>query len=286
VTAYVLVLVPVVAFIFLMMLINAPRVFATGWDSFWMHWDQVGPRFAAGQTALGAMSVFQMIVLVLPAAGLMYSTGRIGHRAGRFGWRWSDGSPRRRTALLAGTAAAAALTTFLLWPNGDYRPIQPYERGTLLGGIRQLNDVPSGRPSLTVERERELGGAPSERQLRREGRQRPLHLRYPEGTKPPPGTTLDGTDPLPGGEFGSEPVPGSEPTQPAPAPGEQTTTPEQQPAPAPTETAPTTTGTTTPTETTPTETTPTETTPTETTPTATDSATTTGTAETTTTTTP
>jgi putative peptide zinc metalloprotease protein len=65
VTAYVLVLVPVIAFIFLMMLINAPRVLATGWDSFWLHWDQVGPRFEAGQAALGAMSVFQMIVLVL-----------------------------------------------------------------------------------------------------------------------------------------------------------------------------------------------------------------------------
>jgi putative peptide zinc metalloprotease protein len=294
VTGYVLALVPVVAFIFLMMLINAPRILATGWDSFWIHWDEVGARFAAGQTALGAMSAFQMIALALPATGLMYSTGRIGHRAGRFGWRWSDGSPRRRMALLAGTAAAVAFATFLLWPNGEYRPIQPYERGTLVGGIRQLNDVPSGRPSLTVERERELGGAPSERELRREGRQRPLHLRYPEGTKPPPGTTLDGTD-VPGGDFGSEPIPGSEPTQPAPAPGEQTTTPEQQPAPAPTETTPTTTGTTTdtttptettPTETTPTETTPTETTPTETTPTATGSATTTGTAETTTTTTP
>jgi putative peptide zinc metalloprotease protein len=262
VTAYVLVLVPVVAFIFLMMLINAPRVFATGWDSFWMHWDEVGPRFAAGQTALGAMSAFQMIVLVLPAAGLMYSTSRIGFRAGRFGWRWSDGSPRRRTALLAGTAAAAALTTFLLWPNGDYRPIQPYERGTLTGAIRQLNDVPSGRPSLTIERERELGGAPSERQLRREGRERPLRLRYPEGTVLPPATTPDGTDPAPDPE--AEPAPGTEPTQ--TAPDQQTTTPEQQPA--PTDTTPTTTDTTTdPTATTPTETTPTETTPTETTPT-------------------
>jgi hypothetical protein len=222
------------------------------------------------------MSAFQMVVLVLPAAGLAYSTGRIGHRAGRFGWRWSDGSPRRRTALLAGTAALAALATFLLWPNGDYRPIQPYERGTLMGAVRQVDDVSSGRPSLTIEREHELGGAPTERQLRREGRERPLRLRYPEGTELPPGTTFDGTEPLPDEGSGSEPAPGTESTQPSPTPDEQTTAPEQQPAPAPTDTAPTTTDTTTATDptttdstTAPTDTTPTDTTPTDTTPTTT-----------------
>jgi putative peptide zinc metalloprotease protein len=118
VTGYVLVLVPVVVFIFLMLLMNAPRVFATGWDSFWLHWDRVGPRFSAGETARGAMTLFQMLVLVLPSAGLVYTTSRVGYRAGSFGWRWSDGSPRRRATLLAGTLAAASLAGFLLWPHG------------------------------------------------------------------------------------------------------------------------------------------------------------------------
>jgi putative peptide zinc metalloprotease protein len=252
VTGYVLVLVPVIAFIFLMLLVNAPRVLATGWDSFWLHWDRVGPRFSAGETARGAMSVFQMLVLVLPATGLLYTTGRLGARAGSLGWRWSDGSPTRRASLLAGTAAAAGLAAFLLWPHGAYRPIQPYEKGTLVGAVRQLNDVPSGRASLTPERERDLGGAPTERQLQREGRQRPLDTS--DGLFPPP--SGDGRVPA-DSPTEAQPSPGAQPQQPAeqqPAPSESQPAPAEQPAPeptgttpaepAPTETAPTTTSTT------------------------------------------
>jgi putative peptide zinc metalloprotease protein len=270
VTGYVLVLVPVIALIFLMMLMNAPRVFATGWDSFWLHWDRVGPRFSHGETALGAMSVFQMLVLVLPAAGLLYTTGRVGHRAGRFGWRWSDGSPTRRATLLAGTAAAASVVAFLLWPHGAYRPIQPYEKGTLVGAVRQLGDLPSGRASLTIERERELGGAPTERQLQREGRQRPLDTgsTRDDGAFALPGS--DGELP-PDDSSETQPAPEAQPEQPAPeqqtAPSDQATPTEQSaPAPAPTgtttEAAPTTTEaaptdtTTTPTDTSTTTTTP------------------------------
>jgi putative peptide zinc metalloprotease protein len=252
VTGYVLVLVPVIAFIFLMLLVNAPRVLATGWDSFWLHWDRVGPRFSAGETARGALSVFQMLVLVLPATGLLYTTGRVGARAGSLGWRWSDGSPTRRAGLLAGTAAAAGLAAFLLWPHGAYRPIQPYEKGTLVGAVRQLNDVPSGRASLTPERERDLGGAPTERQLQREGRQRPLDTS--DGLFPPP--SGDGRVPA-DSPTEAQPSPGAQPQQPAeqqPAPSESQPAPAEQPAPeptgttpaepAPTETAPTTTSTT------------------------------------------
>jgi putative peptide zinc metalloprotease protein len=271
VTGYVLLIVPVIALIFLMLLVNAPRVFATGWDSFWLHWDRVGPRFSGGETALGAMSIFQMVVLVLPAAGLVYTASRIGFRAGSFGWRWSDGSPTRRATLLAGTAAAASLAAFLLWPHGAYRPIQPYEKGTLVGAVRQLSDVPSGRPSLTLERERELGGAPTERQLQREGRKRPLST----GSLPDDGAFTmprnDGVLP-PDDSSETQPAPDAQAEEPAPAPTQEPEPTATDPQPAPTEEpapAPEPTGTTTtttpeaapPTETAPTDTSTTTTTP-------------------------
>jgi putative peptide zinc metalloprotease protein len=167
VTAYVCLLVPVIGFVFLLMLINAPRVFATGWDSFWVHWDRVGPQFAHGETARGLMSIFQMAVLVLPAAGIVYTTARVAKRFGSAGWQWSDGSPARRGGFVAAVGAAAALATFLLWPNHDYRPIQPGERGTLAGAFKQIGAVPTGRPSLTPQRAQQLGGAPTQREARK-----------------------------------------------------------------------------------------------------------------------
>jgi hypothetical protein len=75
----------------------------------------------------------------------------------------TEGKPVRRGALVAATAVLAAGAAYIWLPNGDYRPIQPNERGTVQGGVAELASVPSGRPALTPERERELGGAPTKR---------------------------------------------------------------------------------------------------------------------------
>jgi putative peptide zinc metalloprotease protein len=234
VTAYLLVLVPVIGLMFLLMLIHAPRVFATGWDSFWVHYDRVGPRFDQGQTALGLTSVFQMALLALPAAGIVYTATRVFGRFGSVGWGWSAGNPLRRALLTSAVAAGIGVLTYLWWPNGDYKPIQPGERGTLAGAVKGLRDLPSGRPALPVERELQLGGAPSERQLQREGRER---VRGDESSVPTdengnPSTTGEqppagGRDGATGAQPGSaDPLPqqGQRPGTATPPPG----TPQQQ----------------------------------------------------------
>jgi hypothetical protein len=229
-------LVPVIGFMFLMMLINAPRLFATGWDSFWLHWDRVGPQFAHGQSARGLMSILQMVVLVLPAAGLLYTTARVVERVGSGGWHWSAGSALRRGSLVAGAGAAAALAAFLLWPNHDYRPIQPGERGTLAGAFKQIANVPSGRASLTAQRAQQLGGAPTERQLQRDGRKRAPVSSQPASSKGRANATQQQS---PAGSPQASPQPQDTSTTPqqAPAAGQTqpqdtSTTPQQAPPPA------------------------------------------------------
>jgi len=85
----------------------------------------------------------------------------------RSAWCWSEGEPLRRGVLGIGTLAAVGTAAFVWWPNGDYRPIQPTERGTIQAAVRDLRALPTGRPALTPQRERELGGAPTERERRR-----------------------------------------------------------------------------------------------------------------------
>jgi putative peptide zinc metalloprotease protein len=254
VTAYLCVLVPVIGFMFLVMLMNAPRVMATGWDSFWLHWDRLGPQFSGGDAAHGLMSIFQMLVLVLPAAGIVYTTTRVTHRFGAIGWKWSERNPFRRGSLVAGTVAAAGLAAFFLWPHGAYKPIQPGERGTLAGAFRQLADMPSGRPALTPQREQQLGGAPSERQLQRDGRpRRPAATgSAPSGTSGQRSTPNATADPNAGPNAISDPTstPGTTATTPAPPPppppaaaqpqsqAPQPAQPAPQPAPGPTQTQP------------------------------------------------
>nr|MDQ6915672.1 hypothetical protein [Actinomycetota bacterium] len=71
VTAYVLIVVPVLALTAVLMIVHAPRAFATAYDSLAARFDQIGPNFSHGQTAQGLMNGFQMLVLGLPSLGMV-----------------------------------------------------------------------------------------------------------------------------------------------------------------------------------------------------------------------
>jgi putative peptide zinc metalloprotease protein len=240
---WVLFLIPVLLLVFGMIVFNAPRMVATAWDSLLIQIDRIGE----GGVANVAGGLVQSTALVLPLAGITYTFTRIAGRVGTGAWSWSSGAPLRRALVVATSAAMVAVAAYVLYPNGDYKPIQPGERGTVQAGVRQIAAVPTGRPSLTEEREQDLGGAPTKR----------------SGAQPAP------AEDEPAEEESPTPTPAST------SPTETTSTTTEPTATTTTETTPTETSTT-PTETTPTETTtvPAETTPTETTTTPTPTTTT------------
>ena len=159
VSAYVLTLIPVLAMALIFMLISAPRVFATAYDSIGVQYDKVGTGLDDGKGFGVAAAVLQLAAITLPCLGMIFTTGRLGSRVGKGAWGWSDDSPARRGMVVAIAAGLLGLAAFTWWPNGEYRPIQPGEKGTVQGGLKAVSDVPSGRPSLTPERQQELGGA-------------------------------------------------------------------------------------------------------------------------------
>jgi putative peptide zinc metalloprotease protein len=161
VIGWVFLLVPVLLFVFGSILMNAPRIFATAYDSLLVHYDEARAAFHEGQTSQGVLSSVQMATLALPALGMALSTSRAGTKAFQGGWRWSEGAPMRRFGLISGTAAVIALLGFVWYPNGEYKPIQQGERGTVQGAVAQFGQMPTGRPSLTPDREQQLGGAPT-----------------------------------------------------------------------------------------------------------------------------
>ncbi len=251
VTAYVLTVIPVLGLAILLMVVHAPRAFATAYDSVALHYQHAGPAFRDGKTLAGVMDVVQMLVLVLPGAGLIYTVVKLGRQAGPAAWRWSSGSAWKRPVLAMATAGAAAGLAFLWWPHDSYRPIQPGERGTLVSAVRSLRDVPSGHAALTPTRARELQGAPLRSKRTTTSRER-------SG-----GSTEEGS----GGGSHVRTAPETV-TEPGTVTPEEDTTAETE-EPTVTEEAPPATTTPTPTTTTPapTTTTPTQTTPTQTTPT-------------------
>jgi putative peptide zinc metalloprotease protein len=158
VTVYVLTVVPLLLFMFTLMVINAPRIFATAWDSFFVQYHKLG--HVGGVTTM--LAVIQMVVLVLPVLGIVVTFGRVGQRVGVAVWRRTEGRPAPRAALVVASAAAAAGIGYIWWPNGDYRPIQRGEKGTVQGAIEELPAIPTGRPALTKQRATQLHDAPFE----------------------------------------------------------------------------------------------------------------------------
>jgi putative peptide zinc metalloprotease protein len=184
-TAWVLFLIPVLAFVFGVMIFNAPRMVATAWDSLLIQKDRI-TRGSGLEVVSGSI---QAIALVLPIAGMAYSFTRGGTRLASGAWSWSEDAPLRRALVVASAVLIAGVGGYVLLPNGDYRTIQPGERGTVQGAFEQARNVASGRPGLTEERERELGGAPSKREQQTE----PGSDREPEPTTTADDTTTDET---------------------------------------------------------------------------------------------
>jgi putative peptide zinc metalloprotease protein len=162
VTAYVLSVVPLLLFMFGLMLINAPRIISTAWDSFFVQYHKVQAAFDAGALFDAIFGILQMVILVLPALGIVATFWMAASRVTRSVWTRTEGRPAARASASLIAAAAAAFLAYTWWPNGDYRPIQPDEKGTVQGALVQVSHVSTGRPALTRERESQLRGAPSQ----------------------------------------------------------------------------------------------------------------------------
>jgi hypothetical protein len=145
---WVLVVVPVLAFYVLMALLYAPRIFATGWDSFWLQLHRTTGAFGDGNSAAGSAGLLQMLALTLPAMGLVYGLGRIATRTSRKVWTATEGRPAMRTLSVVAMIASMGALAFVWWPDGDYKPAQPGERWTVPEAAEVAAATVTGRPAF------------------------------------------------------------------------------------------------------------------------------------------
>ena len=160
VTAWVVAVIPLLLVSLLFAVLTLPRVAATAWDSLGLQWDQLNDAKVDGDGMGVAAAALSILALCLPVLSTVYLLGRLVRRAGTALWERTDERPVARGAVAVAGVALAAVAAFVWWPNGEYRPLQPGERGRLQDTIAAVEDLPSGRPSLTEERQAELDGAP------------------------------------------------------------------------------------------------------------------------------
>jgi putative peptide zinc metalloprotease protein len=203
VSAYVLVLVPLLLFVLTITVINVPRILATSWDSGALEVQRIQHAADAGHWLTLVVGCIQLAVLVLIPVGLLLTLAQLGRRVVTRAWTMTDDRPAARAVLVLGGLAAASFAAYTWLPSSVYRPIQPGERGTLTGAFDQLGAITSGRPALTPERADDLGGAPF-RSDRPSG---------PVAPPPSPGTGEPPPHPAPGGSTGSPSAPSKSPPQ-------------------------------------------------------------------------
>ncbi|HEV3471622.1 MAG TPA: hypothetical protein VG408_00240 [Actinomycetota bacterium] len=159
VTIWVLTVIPVLLFFFGMLVLSAPRVVATGADSLAIQWGKLSDAISDGALAVAAVSGIRSAMIVLPATGMFVTFARVGKRVAGGFWSFTSERPIARGVLGLLGAAALGIAGFVLVPNGEYKPIQAAEDWTLSDAVAVTTEVTTGRPSLTVEAEEELGGA-------------------------------------------------------------------------------------------------------------------------------
>ncbi len=160
VSAYVLTLVPLLLFVLAITVMNVPRILATSWDSGTLEYRKIEHAVDAGSRLSAVVGCIQLAVLVLVPVGLLLTLVQLGRKVAERAWKTTDDRPAARAALVVVAASAAAFAAYTWLPSAVYRPIQPSEKGTLVGAFKQLSAITSGRPALTADRERDLGGAP------------------------------------------------------------------------------------------------------------------------------
>ncbi len=157
VTAYVLVLVPLLGGLLALTVMNLPRIFATAYDSFMV----TEHKLVHAPSIISAIvDGIQLAVLVLMPLGIVVTFARFGQRMATGVWRKTEDRPAARAFVVLAATAAAAFAAYTWIPASVYRPIQPGERGTFGSAVGQFDAIPSGRPALSSQQLTHLRGAP------------------------------------------------------------------------------------------------------------------------------
>ena len=160
VTAWVVAVVPLLLASLAFAVFSFPRMAATAWDSLGLQRQAFSGSWSDGDTLGVASAALAIVALTLPVLSTVYLVGRLGNRGSRAAWRATDGRPVARAGLGVAAAGLAAVSAFVLWPNGEYRPYQPGEKARVSDTVAAVRHVGTGRPSLLPARAEELDGAP------------------------------------------------------------------------------------------------------------------------------
>jgi putative peptide zinc metalloprotease protein len=223
VSLWVLIVVPVLAFSLFVIVIALPRLLGTAWANLGKQAGLIDRAWLDGDLLEVGARVLAVVALAFPVLAIGVVLARLVHRILTTIWRRTTGKPLRRA--LAGLVAVVVIAglAWAWWPRtGTYRPVQPYEGGTLVqavsaatSGLTRLS--PAGAtPGGLVEGQhgRMVTAWPDENERPTREKPKLALVLVPRGYDATPGGTTAGTSPdtpPPGPDAGAGTDPGANP---------------------------------------------------------------------------
>ena len=158
VSVWVVLVVPVLAVTLGLMAFALPRLIATAWDSLGLQMAALRQAWAAGDLAAVLLDVVAVLTVALPAVAVPYVLVRMARRTVQRLWTATEGRPGGRLLVSAAVACTIGILGLAWWPDGQYRPIDRDERGSLEDGLDL--DLGALGPPLLVASEAEPPPAP------------------------------------------------------------------------------------------------------------------------------
>ncbi|MGN6870805.1 MAG: hypothetical protein ACTHMY_20625 [Solirubrobacteraceae bacterium] len=139
VTAWVLIVVPVLMSLAIGAVLLLPKLATNAWDSGRLLVTGLPHEVSHAQILDVLASLIRLLALVLPVAGSVLISQKIVRTTGGGALAWSRGRPVRRGVVLAGAGVALAGVAWAWWPSGQYQPVRPSDRGTVGSLVRWVS---------------------------------------------------------------------------------------------------------------------------------------------------
>ena len=134
VTAWVLIVVPLLLALSLSLILVFPRLVATAWASAQALAGDIGEAGVVDTL----VAVLRLIALALPVIGVGLMAQRFVRTALAKARAWSAGRPGRKVVVGLASGLIATVLFWAWWPAGQYEPVQASERGTVTDAGRAL----------------------------------------------------------------------------------------------------------------------------------------------------
>ena len=147
VTAWVLIVVPILLAISVSLILVFPRLIATAWASA----QNLAGDIPNGGIAEAILSVLRLVALALPVLGVALMAQKIVRTWAGKALAWSSGRPGRRLIVALAAAVIGTVLFWAWWPAGQYEPVHASDRGTVVDAGRVLaSPASSVRPPETA----------------------------------------------------------------------------------------------------------------------------------------